>query len=109
MIEISLGRLGTVADVVDSRVRWVTFGDVPSVVSAADVRVGEVAAMTSRSAARSTRRLRERVEPAELPRLIELGREIKRALETEHEIVHPLEPELREVYGVISRRRRAPP
>ena len=45
--------------------------------------------------------LRERVEPAELPRLIELGREIKRGLEAQHEIVHPLEPELRDVYGVI--------
>ena len=45
--------------------------------------------------------LEERVEPAELPRLIELGRELKRALEAEHEIVHPLEPELRDVYGVI--------
>ena len=46
-------------------------------------------------------RVPERVEPAELPRLIELGREIKRELEAWHEIVHPLEPELRDVYGVI--------
>src|SRR6478736_9370587 len=29
------------------------------------------------------------------------GREIKRGLEAQHEIVHPLEPELRDVYGVI--------
>jgi len=43
----------------------------------------------------------ERVEPGELTRLIELGREIKRELEAAHEIVHPLEPELRDVYGVI--------
>ena len=43
----------------------------------------------------------ERVEPRELPRLIELGRELKRALEAEHDIVHPLEPELRDVYGVV--------
>jgi proline racemase len=42
----------------------------------------------------------ERVEPVELPRLIELGRQIKRELEAEHDIVHPLEPELRDVYGV---------
>jgi proline racemase len=41
------------------------------------------------------------VEPGELPRLIELGREIKRDLESQHEIVHPDEPELRDVYGVI--------
>jgi proline racemase len=45
--------------------------------------------------------LRERVEPAELPRLIALGREVKASLEAKHEIVHPLEPELRDVYGVI--------
>jgi DNA polymerase (family X) len=37
----------------------------------------------------------------ELPRLIELGREIKRDLERSHEIVHPGESELRDVYGVI--------
>jgi proline racemase len=43
----------------------------------------------------------ERVEPAELPRLIELGRAIKLDLEAEHEIVHPAEPELRDIYGVI--------
>jgi proline racemase len=43
----------------------------------------------------------ERVEARELPRLIELGREVKGALEAEHEIVHPLEPDLRDVYGVV--------
>src|SRR5439155_19716491 len=45
--------------------------------------------------------LPERVEPPELPRLIELGRAIKADLEAEREIVHPREPELRDVYGVI--------
>ena len=45
--------------------------------------------------------LEERVEPAELPRLIELGRELKRELEARHDVVHPLEPELRDVYGVV--------
>ena len=45
--------------------------------------------------------LEERVAPDELPRLIQLGRDIKRDLERDHEIVHPLEPELRDVYGVI--------
>jgi proline racemase len=34
-------------------------------------------------------------------RLIELGRAIKADLEREHEIVHPEEPELRDVYGVV--------
>ena len=45
--------------------------------------------------------LEERVEPSELPRLIELGRELKRELEAWQDVVHPLEPELRDVYGVI--------
>src|SRR4029453_15533853 len=33
--------------------------------------------------------------------LIELGREIKRELEAWQDVVHPLEPELRDVYGVV--------
>jgi proline racemase len=41
------------------------------------------------------------VEPANVPAFIELGRELKRALEAEHEIVHPDEPELRDIYGVV--------
>ena len=45
--------------------------------------------------------LQERVEPRELPRLIELGRRVKADLEAAHDVVHPLEPELRDVYGVI--------
>src|SRR5205807_5871537 len=43
----------------------------------------------------------ERVEPSELPRLIELGRATKARLEAEREVVHPLEPELAGIYGVI--------
>ena len=44
----------------------------------------------------------ERVEPSELPRLIELGRELKREIEAWQEVAPPpLEPELRDVYGVI--------
>ena len=82
------------------RVRSVTFRNVPSFVWGTGVRVGEaVVDIAFGGAFYAT--LRERVEPAELPRLIRLGREIKRGLEAQHEIVHPLEPELRDVYGVI--------
>jgi proline racemase len=45
--------------------------------------------------------LEERVDPGELPRLIELGREVKREVEAWQDVVHPLEPELRDVYGVV--------
>ena len=41
------------------------------------------------------------IEPAFVPRFIELGREIKAAVEAEREILHPLEPELAGIYGVI--------
>jgi proline racemase len=41
------------------------------------------------------------VEPADLPRLIEYGRAIKAAVEEAHLPVHPLESELRGIYGVI--------
>ena len=51
--------------------------------------------------------LEERVEPGELARLIDLGRRIKADLEAAHEVVHPLEPELRDVYGVIFWQREA--
>ena len=45
------------------------------------------------------------VAPASLPQLIELGRAVKRELEAAHEIVHPDEPEIAGVYGVIFFRR----
>ena len=41
------------------------------------------------------------VAPASLPQLIELGRAVKRELEAAHEIVHPEQPDIRDVYGVI--------
>ena len=100
VVDVPSGRLETVADVRDGRVRSVTFRNVPSFVWATDVRVGESVVDIAFGGAFYAS-LRERVEPSELPRLIELGREIKRGLEAQHEIVHLLEPELRDVYGVI--------
>jgi proline racemase len=41
------------------------------------------------------------VEPANVPRFIELGRAVKQAIEAEHEVVHPREPELNGIYGVM--------
>jgi proline racemase len=42
-----------------------------------------------------------RVEPKALPELIALQRELRSALEIAVDVVHPLEPELRGIYGVI--------
>ena len=100
VVDVPSGRLETVADVRDGRVRSVTFRNVPSFVWGTDVR-GRRGRRRRRVRRRVLRDVAERVEPAELPRLIELGRELKRDLEAQHEIVHPLEPELRDVYGVI--------
>jgi proline racemase len=100
VVDVPSGRLETVAVVEDGRVRSVTFRNVPSFVWATQVEAGDVVVDVAFGGAFYAS-LPERVEPAELPRLIELGREVKRALEADHEIVHPLEPELRDVYGVI--------
>jgi proline racemase len=100
VVDVPSGRLETWAWVDAGRVVSVRFRNVPAYVwrqglSAAG-RTVDVAFGGAFYAS-----LEERVEPGELPRLVELGREIKRALESEHDIVHPLEPELRDVYGVI--------
>ena len=100
VVDVPSGRLETVALVEDGRVRSVTFRNVPSFVWATQVEAGDAVVDVAFGGAFYAT-LRERVEPAELPRLIELGRAVKRALEAENEIVHPVEPELRDVYGVI--------
>jgi proline racemase len=100
VVDVPSGRLEARATVEDGRVRSVTFRNVPAFVWGREVGVGGLAVDVSFGGAFYAS-LPERVEPAELPRLIGLGREIKHGLEAAHEIVHPLEPELRDVYGVI--------
>ncbi len=100
VVDVPSGRIETVATVDGGRVRSVTFRNVPSFVWALGLDAGGIEVDVSFGGAFYAS-LSERVEPAELPRLIELGRRIKRELEAGHEIVHPLEPELRDVYGVI--------
>lgn len=100
VVDVPSGRLETVARVEGGRVRSVRFRNVPSYVWGTGLRAGpHVVDVAFGGAFYAT--MAERVEPSELPRLIELGREVKRLLEAEHEIVHPLVPELRDVYGVI--------
>ena len=97
VVDVPSGRLETVARVRDGKVRAVRFRNVPAFVWRKDVLPGVDVAFGGAFYAS----VEERVSPDELPRLIERGRELKAALEAEHEIVHPLEPELRDVYGVI--------
>ena len=100
VVDVPSGRLHTVARIEDGRVASVRFRNVPAFVHArglaAAAREVDVAFGGAFYAS-----VEEQVEPAELPRLIELGRAIKADLEATHAIVHPDEPELRDVYGVI--------
>ncbi len=100
VVDVPSGRLRTTARIEDGRVASVRFRNVPSFVHArrlaATGREVDVAFGGAFYAS-----VEERVAQDELPRLIELGRAIKADLEGEHEIVHPVERELRDVYGVI--------
>jgi proline racemase len=100
VVDVPSGRLETWARVEHGRVRAVRFRNVPSFVWAEGLEAaGRVVDVAFGGAFYAS--LEERVEPSELPRLIELGRRVKAELEAAHEVVHPLEPELRDVYGVI--------
>ncbi len=102
MIDAPSGRLPVVASVSDGRVMRVRFRNVPSFVAAEDVRVGEwTVDVAFGGAFYGCVEVPGSVAPGELPRLIEAGRAIKRALEAEREWAHPLEPELRDIYGVV--------
>jgi proline racemase len=100
VVDVPSGRLETFAQVEGGRVRAVRFRNVPSFVWDAELAIAFGGAFYAC--------FEERIEPRELPRLIELGRKVKAELEAAHEIVHPLEPELRDVYGVIFFQREGP-
>src|SRR6476619_599923 len=100
VVDVPSGRLDTWAQVEDGRVRSVRFRNVPSFVWAEGVELSERTVDVAFGGAFYAS-LEERVAAAELPRLIELGRELKRELEAWQDVVHPLEPELRDIYGVI--------
>jgi proline racemase len=100
VVDVPSGRLETVARVEGGRVRSVRFRNVPAFVWRARVpAAGREVDVAFGGAFYAS--LEERVAPEELPRLIALGRELKAGLEREHELVHPLEPELRDLYGVV--------
>ena len=100
VVDVPSGRLETWARVEGGKVRSVRFRNVPSFVWATGLRAAGVEVDVAFGGAFYAS-CPERVEPRELPRLIELGRAVKRELEAAHDVVHPLEPELRDVYGVI--------
>jgi proline racemase len=102
VVDVPSGRLETLARIEGGRVTAVRFRNVPSFVVARDLEAAGVAADVSFGGAfYASVKAPFPVEPSNLPRFIELGREVKRELEAQRDFVHPLEPELRDVYGVI--------
>jgi len=109
VVDVPSGRLKTVATMHDGRVRSVRFQNVPSFVLLDAVTVAisgrriEVAVAYGGAfyAIVPAERFELPIEPAFVPRFIELGREIKAAVEADGDIVHPLEPELAGIYGVM--------
>jgi proline racemase len=101
-IDVPSGRLPVRVEVEDGRVGRVSFRNVPSYVEVEGIALeGLEVDVAFGGAFYASVRSPLPVEPASLPRLIELGRAVKRALEAEREWVHPLEPELRDIYGVV--------
>ena len=100
VVDVPSGRLATVARVRGGSVVSVRFRNVPAFVHARGLEAAGRSVDVAFGGAFYAS-LEERVEPAELPRLIALGRQVKAELESAHEIVHPREAELRDVYGVI--------
>jgi proline racemase len=109
VVDVPSGRLRTVASMQDGRVRSVCVRNVPSFVLVDGLSVSvagrhvEVAVAYGGAfyAIVPAERFELPLEPAFIPRFIELGREIKAAIEAEREIVHPIEPELEGIYGVM--------
>jgi proline racemase len=100
VVDVPSGRLDAWARVRDGRVVSVRFRNVPAFVWAEGVELGDRSVDVAFGGAFYAS-VEERVESRELPRLIELGRQLKRELEEWQDIAHPLEPELRDVYGVV--------
>ena len=102
VVDVPSGRLETVARVEGGAVRSVRFRNVPAFVEAdgllaeglrADVAFGGAFYASIASPLP--------VQGRNLPELIELGRAVKASLEGQRLFVHPEEPELRDIYGVI--------
>jgi proline racemase len=90
VIDAPSGRLPTVATVRDGHVERVRFRNVPAYVEhrSPEVDYASVGAPGL-------------VTPKAIPTLIQRGRELKHSLEADRDWIHPLEPELRDIYGVI--------
>ena len=104
-IDVPSGRVVARTRCREGDVEAVAFRNVPSFVIARDVEASGVAVDVAYGgaiyASVAAERLGLRVTPTELPRLIEAGREVKRALEGTPAAQHPTDPRLSGIYGTI--------
>jgi proline racemase len=109
VVDAPSGRLTATATVSGDRVTSVSFVNVPSFVAAPTLRVTVderdltvgLAFGGAFYAVLDAADVGCAVVAADLPRLIDLGRRIKAAIEAERDVVHPEATHLRDVYGVI--------
>jgi proline racemase len=102
VVDVPSGRLETVALVEGRRVTRVRFTNVPSYVEALALDAAGLGVDVAFGGAfYASVQAPIPVVPGNLTRFIELGRRIKEELESHREFVHPVEPELRDVYGAI--------
>jgi proline racemase len=112
VVDVPSGRLETWASVVGGDVRSVRFRNVPAFVHsrglAAAGREVDVAFGGAFYACVDALAHGLAVEPRRIPELIALQRQLRPAVEEALDVVHPLEPELRGLYGVIFFQREGP-
>jgi proline racemase len=102
IVDVPSGRLGTVASVRDGRVELVRFQNVPAYVEARRLEAaGLTVDVAFGGAFYASVESPLAVTKDSLSRLIELGRAVKHDLEAARDFVHPVEPELCDIYGVI--------
>ncbi|MFS0554658.1 proline racemase family protein [Brevibacillus sp. 179-C9.3 HS] len=109
VIDSPAGRIMAQANVEGSQVKSVSFENVPSFVFAQDVPIEwggrifpvDISFGGAFYAVVQAEDIGVRVEMEQLAELQEWGRRIKEQIEAKMEVVHPLEPELKGIYGVI--------
>jgi proline racemase len=102
VVDAPSGRLRTWATVSRGDVSRVRFRNVPAYVARRGVRVaGSTVDIAYGGAFYAIAPAPVPIDPSGLPELIARGRRIKDTLNQRGGIVHPLQPELRDVYGVI--------
>jgi proline racemase len=109
VVDVPSGRLRTVAALHEGRVQSVRFRNVPSFVLIDHVTVRAAGRSTDVAVAYGgafyaivpAERFELPIEPVYVARFIELGRDIKAAVEAERDIAHPFQPEIEGIYGVM--------